>query len=180
MKAPRQRNLATPTTRRGRLAAAATALTTSTLALTFWSSMPTDVSAKPPRVAQANGISEKDAVNKYFDMGYDYIDALVLAAHWEQKDFYDAKVQLGAKMLAFGADDGDLHMRAARAEALAKPDDDLPLWIDDAGYDFDDAELLGDFWKSEDVWESKITMVRMLVGGHGNVIQAALKSAQRR
>ncbi|MFT5467213.1 MAG: hypothetical protein ACI8UO_002317 [Verrucomicrobiales bacterium] len=179
MNAPQPNKLVTPTTRRNRLATAVTALTTAAVALTVLTTTPTQSFAQKS-VAQANGISEKDAVGKYFDMGYDYIDSLVLAKYWEEPSFYEAKVTMGAKMLAFGAEDGELHMLAARSEALAKKDDDLPLWIDDAGFSYDDAELLGDFWKSEDVWESKITMVRMLVGGHSNVLDASLKAAKKR
>ncbi|MEM7010338.1 MAG: hypothetical protein AAF585_02540 [Verrucomicrobiota bacterium] len=170
--------LISPKTRRSRLAAAAVALTSSAVAFTVLTATPTVSHAEPVDVATVNGISKKDAIDKYFDMGYDYIDSLVLAAHWEEKSFYDAKVRLGAKILAFGPEDGEFHIRDARSAALKKDDENLPFWIDAAGYTFDDAELLGDFWKSKDVWESKITMIRMMIGGHLDVIDASLKAAK--
>lgn len=122
--------------------------------------------------------SDDQCFNKYFENGYNYCDAVVLAAYWNHDSAGDAKLLLGAKMLRWGPEDGELHVRAARGEALKKPDADLPAWYTDGGYTYDDAEMLARYW-GEDLADAKYTMTRLLIGGHEHVVQAALGSAGR-
>ena len=55
------------------------------------------IQPKPDNVAAAK---EAAAVGKFFDAGYDYNDAVRLAALWHLKDAYAAKVAGGQKLLA--------------------------------------------------------------------------------
>ena len=119
-----------------------------------------------------------EALDKYFDQGYNYCDAKVLGAYWGISPD-DAKFRLGSKMLHHGPADGQVHIRNARTIALRKPVKDMPVWFSDGGYRFGDAELLGKFW-GRGTWEAKLKMTRLLVGGNDAAIKAALKAAGSR
>lgn len=129
-------------------------------------------------VGQQPTYTDEEAINKYFDMGYDYCDSLVLAAYWEEGSFYDAKLRLGHKMLDFGPEEGTFFTREARAEALKQPDDQLPAWYTDDGYSYEDAEALAKYWGTN-LTDSKFTLTRLAISGHDLVIEAALNSARR-
>ncbi|MEO0445493.1 MAG: hypothetical protein AAF191_05385 [Verrucomicrobiota bacterium] len=130
-------------------------------------------------VAQLAGseFTEAECLDMYFDRGYDYSDALVLASYWDSEP-YDAKVRLGEKMLSFGVGDGRLHMRIARALALAKPNDELPFTCYDAGYEYEDATALAEYWGME-VWDTKVAMTRLLMAGNEEDLDASLSEVGR-
>jgi hypothetical protein len=136
-------------------------------------------SQDPPAATQQGKPSDDDAFRKYFAMGYNYCDAMVLAAFWNEASPGEAKLRLGHKMLDFGAEEGDIHLREARAEAFKKPTEEMPCWYTDGGYTFDDAALLGKYWGTG-IADSKGRMTSLLVGGHDIVIKKALKSAKGR
>ncbi len=160
-------------------AGVATAVTASAVSLTFMPVLQETGNAQnAPAPAWQLSFSEDDCFNKYFENGYGYTDALVLAAYWNEASPADAKLRLGDKMLRWGPEDGDIHIRHARSEALKEKDEDLPLWYTDAGYTYDDAELLASYW-GNDLADTKYTMNRLLIGGHEQVLQAALNSAGR-
>ena len=119
------------------------------------------------------------ALQKYQLEGYNYIDAKVLAAYWGEPTPYAAKLRLGSKMLMFGWQDGRIHIRAARGQALRKPLALMPVWYTDGGYTFEDAEVLGKFWGGG-LENSKGKMARLLIKGEDASIKAALKAARQR
>jgi len=166
--------------------AIASVASAATLGLITAASLPTPVQAQPPAPVQqaepayefgGNVYTQNECFEKFFNQDYDYVDSLVLASFWNQESFVEAKLLMGAKMLSFGPDDGDIHIRAARAAALGKKDHELPVWINDGGYTYEDAQVLAQVWGG-DVYETKVTMSQLLIGGHENVIAAALRSAQ--
>jgi len=132
-----------------------------------------------PTSAQPNDCADNDeddaaARRKFFNMGYTYCDAKVLAAYWGEKTTpFDAKARLGGKILAFGADDGELHILRARAQALKKPAN-LPCTFADGGYAYKDAVALGKYWGTKEPYEAKMKMALLLVLGSDAVIKAAL------
>lgn len=133
----------------------------------------------PTAVEQNDQPTDDDAFRKFFVMGYNYCDALVLAAFWNEASPGEAKLRLGRKMLDFGPEEGDIHLREARADAFTKPVEEMPCWYSDGGYSYDDAELLGKYWGTG-IEDSKLRMTNLLVGGHDIVIKKALKSAKGR
>ncbi len=136
--------------------------------------------AQDPAAARRDaGPTDDDALRKFFAMGCNYCDALVLAAFWNEASPGEAKLRLGHKMLDFGPEEMDIHLREARAEAFKKPVEEMPCWYTDGGYTFDDAELLGKYWGTG-IEDSKARMTNLLVGGHDIVIKKALKSAKGR
>ncbi|MCB1242652.1 MAG: hypothetical protein H7A54_00390 [Akkermansiaceae bacterium] len=171
-----------PNSRKSTQSRLATTVATTAVSLVILTAAQEQLDAKDPKgltIRQnqpQNGQSA--AIEKYFAQGYNYCDALVLAAFWGEKSALDAKYRLGQKMLDFGPEDGLIHIRNARGEALKKDPSDMPCWFTDGGYTFDDAELLGQYWGTG-IGESKATMTSLLVGGHENVIQKALRSAKR-
>ena len=158
----------------------ATTVATSAVSLALLTSgqLPLQAQGQAPIVGQQRAApTQQDAWNKYFTQGYNYCDALVLAAFWGEKSAGDAKARLGHKMLAFGPAEGRLHITSARAKALKKPVEEMPCWYTDGGYTYDDAVLLGNYWGSG--LESKSKMTRLLVEGRDSVIKAALKAAKK-
>ena len=125
----------------------ATTVATTAVSLVILTAAQEQLDAKDPKgltIRQNQPQNGRDAaIDKYFAQGYNYCDALVLAAFWGEKSALDAKYRLGQKMLDFGPEDGLLHIRNARGEALKKDPSDMPCWFTDGGYTFDDAELLG-------------------------------------
>lgn len=132
-----------------------------------------------PAAPPTGQLTDEQAATKFLNFGYNYCDAKVLASFWSQRDPYEAKVTMGHKLWSFEKGDIDELIRDARAQALQKADDQLPVWIDDGGYTYNDAELLARQWGQSGAGESKVTISRLLIGGHDNVIKAALNSARR-
>ena len=162
----------------------ATVVTTSAMSLTLLGTMQNEMQAQnqqqPQQVnAQKGQLTDDQAVNKFFNFGYNYCDAKVLASYWNQEDPYEMKITMGHKLWNQTEKDIDELVRTARSEALQKADGNLPAYYDDGGYSYDDAELLAGYWGSADTYESKMTMSRLLIGGHDKVLKAALKSARR-
>ncbi len=122
--------------------------------------------------------SESAAVDKYFAQGYTYCDAKVLAAFWGETTPYAAKVRLGDKMLQWGPADAQAHVPNARAQALQKPDSEMPCSFIDGGYSYDDAARLATYWGVNEPWEAKLKIARLLIQGKDTAIQTALKSAK--
>lgn len=161
----------------------ATAVTTSAMSLSLMGTLPTPVQAQDQSQQLAAAINDEltdeQAANKFWDFGYNYCDAMVMAAFWKQEQPYEAKVTIGHKLWHLGQEQTEIVLREGRAEALKKADDRLPTYYDDGGYSYEDAELLAEYWGTEDVYESKITMSRLLIGGHEKVLKSALDSARR-
>jgi|GEM_PF-5282807 len=161
----------------------AAAVTTSAVSLAAMTALPPQFAAAQDQARLArtawDEFSDDECYDKYFLNEYDYVDAVVLAAYWGERSPDEAKLRLGGKMLAFGPGDGDIHMRLARGEAAAKPDEEVPVWYAEVGYSYEDAELLAQYWGNE-LWDTKVTMNRLLAGGHEEVLQAALRSADPR
>lgn len=123
--------------------------------------------------------SEQAAVNKYFALGYTYCDAKVLAAFWGEATPYAAKVRLGDKMLQWGAADAQSHVPAARAQALQKPESELPCTFIDGGYTYEDAVVLAKYWGRNEPWEAKVKMAQLLIEGKDRDLKTALKRAKK-
>ena len=123
--------------------------------------------------------SEQAAVNKYFALGYTYCDAKVLAAFWGEATPYAAKVRLGDKMLRWGQADAQSHVPAARAQALQKPEAELPCTFIDGGYTYEDAVVLAKYWGRNEPWEAKVKMAQLLIEGKDRDLKTALKRAKK-
>jgi hypothetical protein len=105
-------------------------------------------------------VDEDVARQAFFNNGFGYDDAVVLADVWSI-DAWDAKANAGHKLLdglalPFG-DDGDLVGAPAEEQALDA--------YFAAGYGYEDAELLARMWNSEDdVYGTKVKAGHALLG----------------
>ncbi|MEM7696770.1 MAG: hypothetical protein AAF236_00010 [Verrucomicrobiota bacterium] len=149
----------------------------SALAILAAAPLPAEAQNQETYYFENQSFTHDECLDKYFFNEFDYVDSLVLASFWNQDEFYDAKVRLGAEMLAYGPRYGDTVMRSARSYALSLTDDDLPVWFSEGGYRYEDAEALSRAW-GKSVWESKITISQLLIGGHREVIDTALRNAR--
>ncbi len=140
---------------------------------------PTPEAPQQLLLAYAPEHSEQAATDKYFALGYTYCDAKVLAAFWGEADPYAAKVRLGDKMLRWGAADAQSHVPAARAQALQKPEAELPCTFSDGGYSYEDAVLLATYWGKNEPWGAKVKMAQLLIEGKDRAIKTALKKAKK-
>lgn len=167
----------------------ALALTTSALSLTLFGCDPMYMPAPggpgapagPPTVGQPAGprqFTDQQAYNKYFATGHDYIDAKVLARFWGEPSPAQAKLRLGRKMLNYGPQEGRIHLSEARGAAVQGPPSSWPVWIQDGGYSYADAELLGRYW-GRGTYEAKTKLARNLINGNDAWNRAALAAARR-
>lgn len=130
----------------------------------------------PLQVAQA---SESQAYQAFFDSRFNYWDAAVLSKFWTDS-ISDTKVRMGRKILWGGASKAYLEqqMMDARIKALAEADR-LHFFFD-AGYDYDDAKTLAEFWGDSSPWEGKLRVERNIIMGNEQVVRSALTQARRR
>ena len=81
-------------------------------------------------------------------------------------------------MLRWGPADAQAHVPDARAQALQKPESDMPCTFIDGGYSYEDAVLLATYWGRNEPWEAKLKIARLLIQGKDAAIQTALKNAK--
>ncbi len=101
---------------------------------------------------------EDQALNAYFEAGLDYDHAVELAELWGYDDPATAKIVKGKFLLGviddlppFGGHEDNLEVRAVEA-------------FFEAGYDYEDAVLLADFWGSDDPYWAKVAKGKFLLG----------------
>lgn len=129
--------------------------------------------AVPVLVAQEG---EKE-VQAFYDWGYSYWDAVMLAKFWGE-GISDAKWRAGDKLL--GPPESKLYLRLlmtdVRVKALRNVEN-LDLFSK-AGYSYDDAKALAQFWGKESAWEGKLFIERNLILGNESLLAEALDSAR--
>ncbi len=104
-----------------------------------------------------------EALDAYFGAGYDYDHAVYLADYWGYEKPYDAKVTKGKVLL------GEIDF--PQPVGVEAPDETFEQFIDrsldayfDAGYDYDHAVDLADFWGLDDAYDAKVYKGKFLVG----------------
>lgn len=120
--------------------------------------------------------TDNQAYDKYFNNGYNYIDAMVLASYWGESTG-QAKLTLGYKMLNFGPQDGRYHVSQARSRATQGDFWDWPVSYDDGGYSYNDAEILGNYWGGGPS-NAKMKLARNLINGNDSWNRSALNAAR--
>lgn len=120
--------------------------------------------------------TDSQAFNKYFNNGYNYVDAKVLASYWGGSPS-QAKVRLGHKMLSFGPSDGRYHVGQARGQATRGSFWNWPVSFTDGGYTYNDAVLLGNYWGGGPS-NAKMKLARNLINGKDSWNRAALSAAR--
>lgn len=114
--------------------------------------------AAPPAVtpsASTPPADERKQLEAYFQAGYDYDDAVKLAALWKSKDDISLiKAEAGRRLLAgetlpFTATPNRDEVADPKVEARLNA-------FSSAGYSYDDAEQLATLWKTATPYEAKI------------------------
>jgi hypothetical protein len=122
-----------------------------------------------PRVAQS-----PDELEAFFNAGYGYWDAMVLAKFWGE-GVMDAKWRAGAKLL--GPIESKVYLQFvvtdARSKALANAQS-LNFYRE-SGYNYDDAERLARFWGKDTAYEGKLMIERNIIMGNYSLVGEALK-----
>lgn len=127
-------------------------------------------------VRQPVTFTDNQARAKYFNNGYNFIDAKVLANYWRSSTS-QAKVRLGRKMLNFGPQDGRYHIGQARSRAVQGDFWNWPVSFTDGNYSYNDAVLLGNYWGGGPS-NAKMKLARNLIEGKDSWNRAALNAAR--
>ncbi len=96
-----------------------------------------------------------EALDAFFGAGFDYDDAADLAEYWGMPTAYDAKVTKGKVLL------GLIDFPAQAGRTLV--DQALDAYFD-AGYDYDHAAYLADYWGYDAPYDAKVTKGKVLLG----------------
>jgi hypothetical protein len=136
-------------------------------ALLFCTSL-TIVSLAVPLPAQAD--QAEDDARYFFERGYTYCDAKLIAAYWGMSDVYDAKSGGGAKLRLDGGEEGLIG-------ALQEGRRMSSCTFDDTGWSYDDAEALGKFWGVE-VGDTKDKIASYYTTGQSKEVLKALEDAR--
>lgn len=141
--------------------------------------------ADSPVQAQSRNQDDR-ALRTYFNRGFNYADAKVLASYWGGS-IGDSKVRMGYKLMNLRSKDALAFIREARGLALERSRVytgrgqgyiSYPINYTDGGYQYRDAEALSSYWR-KDVGETKLLMETMLMSGKDQTIKAALRNARR-
>ena len=123
--------------------------------------------------------SQENALSKFYDNGYNYCDAKVLAAFWGEASPTDAKLRLGDKMLRWGPDEAQSFVPTARVQAQRRAEEaGLPCTYEDGDYTWDDVLLLASYWGRTDL-DTKYKMASYLVDGLNEDLQSDLQQANK-
>lgn len=137
--------------------------------------------ATPALVVEQGVVADNDhqAIRAFGNSQYTYWDARVLANFWGNS-VMDAKTYMGRKLLAGMHSKALLeqHVLDARVKALANVED-LKLFYD-AGYGYEDAADLADFWGDSTPWQTKMRIERNIIMGNNQGVRRALTMARDR
>lgn len=120
----------------------------------------------------ADQASAPEAVAVFLNKGYTYCDARLVAASWNLEP-YQAKVEIGSKILALGTGAAEETVGLLRREAPPG----FRCSYTDEGYTYDDMVALSRYW-NETVEETKTIVENKLLWGLNENIQLALAEAR--
>lgn len=132
-----------------------------------------------PAVAQqvAQRTDRDREIRAFGNSQYTYWDARVLAEFWGT-DVLDSKALIGRKLTWGGASKSYLQQMIldARMKALGRVDE-LKFFFD-AGYGYQDAATLAEFWGDGDPYQTKLRIERNLIMGDQDAVREALRLAR--
>ncbi|MEL6342256.1 MAG: hypothetical protein AAFV53_03935 [Myxococcota bacterium] len=134
-------------------------------------------------LSQANNSSNTPTQAQLFQAyaaSYDYCDAKMIALVWKSS-INDAKLTLGRKVMGGMQGLAAQDIANGRQQALAafETNRGVRCHYHEAGYDYNDAELLATYWGLPNTWEAKMTIERKLLFGNKDLIKQALENAKR-
>lgn len=103
--------------------------------------------------------SQQQALNEFFNEGYDYNNATALSALWNQPDLAQVKTKAGTLLL-----EGAKLPVTPNSTPASPQDRDLNAYFD-AGYGYNDAVQLGKLWNETDMQQIKTQAGQKLLAG---------------
>jgi len=125
--------------------------------------------------------AEDATINAYFNSGYTYCDAKLLATYWGMSEVLKSKVRIGEKLLQKKPTLVVKALTQARSQAKKqqqKTKQPACQYNTDGGYTYDDAALLAQYWGKPSAWEAKLKIEQLLLNGQNTSIQNALQQAK--
>jgi hypothetical protein len=119
--------------------------------------------------ALASAQPAKDPVDVFFDSGFTYCDAKLVAALWRM-DPLQAKAELGQKVIRLGVPAAQGVVAAARNSGTRCD------WID-VPHSYEDAERLAAYWGLPDPAAAKVKVADLYTKGMSAQVMAALAAA---
>ena len=122
--------------------------------------------------------SQRAELNAFFRSEYNYCDAQLLSEFWGQS-LPETKARIGRKVLWGNGGIPYLEQYLVDARFQAIQQNSQPCTYREAGYTYDDAVLLANFWGDPSPWEAKQRIERNLLLGKQKTIDSALRRAGR-
>lgn len=115
-----------------------------------------------------------------FYNNFTYDDAVLLAEFWGKPSPWEAKLKIGSMVL-----NGDeilvrqaLNSLKSSSGLTREHERQFQAYLEK--YNYNDAQLLGEFWGQPSPWEAKLKIGRLLLSGNEAAVEQALRSAQGR
>lgn len=127
-----------------------------------------------PLPAAATGLDEEVALtNRFFDAGYSYCDARVLAHHWGQ-ELWESKVRAGRTVARNGS--ARLRVDLGAARARVGRGEIAPCEFHDTGFEAEQAQALATLW-GVGTQQAKAKVAWAASTGDAESVHAALAAA---
>ena len=122
-------------------------------------------SASPSATSTPRTYTQDEEIAEYFADGYDYDNAVQLAALWHETDPYQAKADAGLKLLQ------GVPLPVLPSGTPETPQEKAQGAFFAAGYDYNDAVTLGTLWHETDIGQIKAEAGQKLLDGQTLPIQ---------
>ncbi|MDM8562084.1 hypothetical protein QUF54_01900 [Candidatus Marithioploca araucensis] len=125
---------------------------------------------------------EHNATCSFYEDGYIYEDAVLLAKYWGKAEPWDAKLKMNRLLMDGKNADIQAALRSAKQQSAQQPANTEQLqWekYSASKYTFEDAERLASYWGKSTPWEAKLKIGSLLLSGNNAAIKKALQSAKQ-
>lgn len=126
------------------------------------------------RRAERLAQNTNEALDVFFNSGYTYWDARVMANFWGQS-VTDAKTGIGMKLMGGPLSKAllSINLTEAREKAIRNADS-LDLYSV-SGFSYDDAAEIAEFWGDASPYDGKIRIEKNLVLGNADALRSFLR-----
>lgn len=138
----------------------------------------TQKSLNPNSTLLSQRNNQQAELNAFFRSKYNYCDAQLLSEFWGQS-LTESKARIGRKVLWGNGGIPYLEQYLVDARTQAIQQDSQICTFYEAGYDYDDAVALAEFWGDPSPWEAKQRIERNLLLGKQRTVNSALRKARK-
>jgi hypothetical protein len=118
----------------------------------------------------------------FYEEGYSYDDATLLAQYWGKPTPWDAKLKMNRLLMSGNNAAIQTALQSAKQQSQPAPaNTEQQEWekYSNSEYTFEDAKRLARYWGKSTPWEGKLKIGSLLMSGNNAAIQKALQSAKQ-